>query len=51
MGNCDFTKFLKEVNHGGTMNKNLFQQEYILGKGGYGKVKLIIFHLGMESIK
>ena len=36
MGNCDFTKNQNEMN--GTINKNSFQQQYVVGRGGYGKV-------------
>lgn len=39
MGNCDFNKWSKvNTEMGWTINKNLFIQEYILGRGGYGKV-------------
>lgn len=48
MGNCDFTKSSSTNNEARTVNKNLFIQEYILGKGGYGKVFYILY-LGMAS--
>ena len=37
MGICDLSKNQNNSN-GTTVNKNTFQQEYIVGKGGYGKV-------------
>lgn len=37
MGNCDFKKSEPEVNPG--ISKVNFQLHYIIGKGGYGKVK------------
>jgi hypothetical protein len=36
MGNCDFAKNNQEIP--GTINKNTFQQQYVIGRGGYGKV-------------
>ena len=38
MGNCDFTK--NQAENTGTINKNTFQQHYVVGRGGYGKVYL-----------
>jgi hypothetical protein len=37
MGNCDFAK----NNQDGTINKNNFQQQYCIGRGGYGKVNYL----------
>ena len=40
MGNCDFiTKDDNEKN--GMINKNNFMKEYIIARGGYGKVRLL----------
>ena len=38
MGNCDFNKNPQE--QGGTINKNTFLQHYVIGRGGYGRVKI-----------
>ena len=38
MGNCEYiTKKVPEEL--ATINKNIFQQLYVIGKGGYGKVR------------
>ena len=37
MGNCDFKKNPQE--QGTTINKNNFLQHYVIGRGGYGRVK------------
>jgi len=37
MGNCDFKK--EEPKTGG-VSSAMFQMHYIIGKGGYGKVKV-----------
>ena len=38
MGNCEYitTKMPEDP---ATINKNIFQQLYVIGKGGYGKVR------------
>ena len=38
MGNCEYiTKTIAEESS--AINKNIFQQLYVIGKGGYGKVR------------
>ena len=49
MGNCDFTKNQSE--NTGTINKNNFQQQYVVGRGGYGKVYFSLFRFGKSKIK
>ena len=49
MGNCDFTK--NQAENTGTINKNTFQQNYVVGRGGYGKVYLYLFRCGKSKIK
>lgn len=51
MGNCDFTtkKTQPEAQEeAATINKNNFYQQYVIGKGGYGRVNhfIIIFRFG-----
>ena len=40
MGNCEYMT-RKEPEEAATINKNIFQQLYVIGKGGYGKVNKI----------
>lgn len=47
MGNCDLTKSRHELK--GTVNKNSFQQQYVVGKGGYGKVYLFLCRFGKSN--
>ena len=41
MGNCNFKTEKKEndISHINAMNKNMFILHYIVGKGGFSKVK------------
>ena len=47
MGNCDFTK--NQAENTGTINKNTFQQHYVVGRGI--RKSIFIFYLGVESKK
>ena len=38
MGNCDFSTKKIEV-EAATINRNNFIQPYVIGKGGYGRVR------------
>lgn len=40
MGNCDFTT-KKTEEEAASINKNYFHQQYVIGKGGYGRVRNI----------
>lgn len=39
MGNCDFKTEKSDNEKVATMNKNMFLLQYIIGKGGFGKVR------------
>ncbi len=41
MGNCDFKTDKNEMkdNHPSSINKNMFILHYIIGKGGFSRVK------------
>ena len=38
MGNCEYITN-KVAEDPSSINKNIFQQIYVIGKGGYGKVR------------
>ena len=40
MGNCDFKKEKAANEEVASLSKNLFLSHYIIGKGGFGKVKI-----------
>ena len=44
MGNCDFTK--NQAENTGTINKNTFQQHYVVGRGDTEKYIYILFRCG-----
>ena len=41
MGNCNFKTDKGESEQGQSMSKNLYLSHYIIGKGGFGKVRQI----------
>ena len=41
MGNCDFKSYKETVDNNPINTKNLYVMQYIIGKGGFGKVSNI----------
>jgi hypothetical protein len=49
MGNCNFKTDKNEAEKAPELTKNMFLLHYIIGKGGFGKVKYYFNIVGMES--